>query len=359
MKIARVESWREEVELSRPYTITRGTIDAVELFFVRLVPDRGAPGLGSASPAPGVTGETPTACAEALDPERLEWLVGREPRRLGELLRSVRDRLRATPAARAAVDVALHDLLARHLETPLVELLGRRRREPLPTSVTLGIGPVEETLAQAEEWVGRGFHCLKVKVGRDFDADVARLRRLRERFGGGVAIRVDANQGYDDGETRRLGPAMEELGLELLEQPSPRGTEASMRNLPEPLRRRIAADESVHHAADAFALLREPRACGIFNVKLMKCGGVAPALEIATVAEAAGVELMWGCMDESAVSIAAALHAAYASPSTRYLDLDGSFDLARDPAVGGFEVADGRLRLLDRPGLGVELREER
>jgi L-alanine-DL-glutamate epimerase-like enolase superfamily enzyme len=87
----------------------------------------------------------------------------------------------------------------------------------------------------------------------------------------------------------------------------------------------------------------------------MKCGGIRPALAIAQIAESASIDLMWGCNDESVVSIAAALHAAYACPNTRYLDLDGSFDLARDPAKNGFVVEEGRLRLLDRLGLGVDL----
>jgi L-alanine-DL-glutamate epimerase-like enolase superfamily enzyme len=74
---------------------------------------------------------------------------------------------------------------------------------------------------------------------------------------------------------------------------------------------------------------------------------------IAAIAETAGIELMWGCMDESIVSISAALHAAFASPATRYLDLDGSLDLARDVVSGGFALQDGVMRTLDRPGLGV------
>ncbi len=95
------------------------------------------------------------------------------------------------------------------------------------------------------------------------------------------------------------------------------------------------------------------RACGIFNIKLMKCGGIAPARRIAAIAESAGVRLMWGCMDESRISIAAALHAALSSPATRYLDLDGSLDLARDVVRGGFLLEDGVMRMTGAPGLGV------
>lgn len=106
---------------------------------------------------------------------------------------------------------------------------------------------------------------------------------------------------------------------------------------------------------DAYQLSLPPRAAGIFNIKLMKCGGIREALQIATIARQAGISLMWGCNDESIISISAALHTALSCPHTRYLDLDGSFDLARDVVSGGFKLQDGYLMpLLDKAGLGLE-----
>ncbi len=93
----------------------------------------------------------------------------------------------------------------------------------------------------------------------------------------------------------------------------------------------------------------------IYNIKLMKCGGINAALQIAEIANLAGIDLMWGCMDESIISISAALHAALASPATRYLDLDGSLDLARDIVSGGFVLNDGYLSVNENPGLGCTL----
>ena len=101
-------------------------------------------------------------------------------------------------------------------------------------------------------------------------------------------------------------------------------------------------------------LLSHPQPFGIFNIKLMKCGGIAPGLEIAAMAAHAGIHLMWGCMDESIISIAGALHAALASRATKYLDLDGSLDRACDIVNGGFILEDGWLRTIDEPGLGVK-----
>jgi L-Ala-D/L-Glu epimerase len=353
MKIRRVRSFIEAVPLKRPYTIAYKRIDAVDLIYLELETDTGLFGLGSASPAMAVTGESFEACAAALEAEKLAFLIGEDPRCLGRLGRLLDDLFVGTPAARAAVDLALHDLAAKACGVPLVDLLGARQRQPLETSITLGIMGLEATLEAAGEYLALGFRCLKVKIGLEIAADEERLRRLRAFCGRDVRIRVDANLGYLPADAARLEGWIAEIDLELIEQPF--GRDVDLRQVPANLRRWIAADESLHGPEDALALAAAPAASGIFNIKLMKCGGIGPAQKIATIAEAADpkIELMWGCMDESVISIAAALHVASACPTTRYLDLDGSFDLARDAAIGGFRLVDGRLHLLEAPGLGV------
>ena len=350
MRIEAVEVWREHLPLTKPYTISRETIADVELSFVR-IHAAGLSGAGCASPAVEVTGESPESCRAALDAAS-HLLVGEEAFATGRLARRLERELPATPAARAACDMALWDLLGRHLGVAVVDLLGRVH-EALPTSVTIGIQPAAEAVEAAREYVAQGFRALKVKLGRDVGEDTDRLRRIREAVGPGVALRTDPNAGYDAGELRRYLAETASLDLEFCEQPVARGGEAAFDGLDAAERAGLAADESVHDLADAGQLLREPRPYGIFNLKLMKCGGISPAVRIAHHAEGAGVEMMWGCNDESRISIAAALHVALASPATRYLDLDGSFDLARDLAGGGFVLADGRLHTAPGAGLGV------
>ena len=354
MRITAVDARVEAIPLARPYTITFRTVTAIETVVVRVHDSAGRVGLGAASPEPHVTGETNLACQAALAPDALGWLVGRDVRTLPELARSLGARLGATPAARAALDMALHDLWAQALGLPLCDLLGRAHRM-LPTSITIGIKPTDEALAEADEYVGRGFIALKVKIGRDLEADIERLHKLRERVGPGIALRADANQGYSVEQTRRFFVATAALGLELLEQPIAAAATRALSELPADMCARIAADEGLLTPADALALAVPPHPCGVFNIKLMKCGGLWPALRIATVAELAGIALMWGCMDESRIGIAAALHGAFASPATRLLDLDGSLDLARDVAAGGFVLEDGCLRTTSAPGLGLTL----
>jgi L-alanine-DL-glutamate epimerase-like enolase superfamily enzyme len=342
----------EHLELTRPYTIAFRTIADVTMVIVELDTGAGRTGMGCASPEPHVTGESREACAAALESDALAWLEGRDIRTLPALCRELENRMPGTPAARAAVDMALHDLLAQHLGVPLVDMLGRAH-ERLPTSITIGIKPVDETVEEAREYLGRGFKVLKVKLGHSLEEDLARLAKLREVIGEHIAVRVDPNQGYSAEQVRTFVEQTRDVDIEFLEQPMAADDVEAMRALPESIRRRLAADETLLDARDALALIEPPRACGIFNIKLMKCGGVHAARRIADIAESAGIELMWGCMDESIISISAALHAALASPATRYLDLDGSLDLARDVVKGGFILEDGCMRTTDEPGLGV------
>jgi L-alanine-DL-glutamate epimerase-like enolase superfamily enzyme len=351
MRIARVDLEVLDVPLARPYAIAFHSTDAVQIALVRIVGEDGLQGHGSATPAEEVTGETFEACVAALA-AREKW-IGRDTDELPVLLDEIARATRGAPAARAALDMALHDLWARARGRPLVEILGRAHRS-LETSITIGIKPLDETLAEAQEYLARGFRALKVKIGESLTADVERLVRLREAVGEAIAIRADANVGYPPATIERFFAATARARVEFLEQPAPREHDDELRRLPEAIRRRLAADESLHDEADALVLARKPQPFGIWNIKLMKCGGIAPALRIARIAHENGIELMWGCMDESVIGIAAALHAAYACAATRTLDLDGSFDLARDPARGGFALAKGRLDTLDAPGLGVE-----
>jgi L-alanine-DL-glutamate epimerase-like enolase superfamily enzyme len=356
MKIVAAETRVERMPLVRPYTIAFRTIAEVQNVIVVLRDQAGNVGLGAASPEPHVTGETPERCRAALAPGSLDFLIGADVRALPALIVELERRLPDAPAARAAIDIALHDLLARGLGASLADLFGRFH-DGLPTSITIGIKPTAEALIEADEYLGRGFRVLKVKTGKSLDEDLERLARLREHVGKDVVIRADANQGYTLDETRRFFAESAALEIEFMEQPVKAAAIDGLRALPEAQRRRVAADESLLAPADALRLATPPQPAGIFNIKLMKCGGLRPARAIAAIAEAGGIHLMWGCMDESCISIAAALHAALASPATRYLDLDGSFDLARDVAEGGFTVEAGVMRPTAGPGLGVRLRD--
>jgi o-succinylbenzoate synthase len=353
MKIKNVVAWSADLGNTKPYTIAFKTVDEVFNAFVEITLENGVTGIGAGNPSEYVVGETFAQCMEALQAKNLEFLIGKDIREFNQLTYEVWKRFPENPSARAAIDIALHDVFTKYLDVPLVKFLGQKIKK-LPTSNTIGIKNVEETLKEAEDYKKRGFKVIKVKLGRDLEEDVERIIKLREKFGNTIGIRVDANQGYTREETIQFYGRCYDFDIELIEQPLPAKDIAEMKSLPKEVREVLAADESLITPEDAIELIKPPRAAEIFNIKLMKCGGVSQALKIADIAQAEGVDLFWGCNDESIVSITAALHAAFACDNTKYIDLDGSLDLARDVVKGGFILKDGMMWCSDKPGLGVE-----
>jgi L-alanine-DL-glutamate epimerase-like enolase superfamily enzyme len=353
VRITNIQTWSADLNNTKPYTIAFKTISEVKNAFVEITLQNGITGIGAGNPSEYVVGESFSQCMEALREENLKFLLGRDIRELHQLIFETGQRLPKNPSARAAIDIALHDVFTKFLSIPLVKFLGQKI-ETLPTSNTIGIKNVKDTLAEAHEYVTHGFKVLKVKLGRDLDEDIERVIKLREQLSKSIVIRVDANQGYTVSQTIEFFQRTKSLDIELVEQPLPAKAVKEMRSLPDEIRNKLAADESMISPYDALQLVKPPRAAGIFNIKLMKCGGIGEALKIADIARHEGVELFWGCNDESIVSITAALHAAFACSNTKYIDLDGSLDLGSDEVTGGFILKDGYMRCLDKPGLGVE-----
>lgn len=352
-KIKNIHVWSADLGNTKPYTIAFKTITEVRNVFVEITLDNGMTGIGSGNPSEYVVGETIEQSIEALDEKNLEFLLNRDIREFQQLTYELWNNFPENPAARAAVDIALYDAFTKYLDVPLVKFLGQKIKK-LPTSITIGIKNVEETLKEAEDYVARGFRVLKLKLGKNLDEDVERVIKLREKFGNTVVIRVDANQGYNVHDTIQFYGRVYDFDIELIEQPLPAKAIKELKGLPKDVREVIAADESLITPADALALIKPPKAAGIFNIKLMKCGGVSQALKIADIALQEEIDLFWGCNDESIVSITAALHASFSCPNTKYIDLDGSLDLANDIVKGGFTLKDGAMHCLDKPGLGVE-----
>jgi L-Ala-D/L-Glu epimerase len=353
MKIKNINVWSADLGNTKPYTIAFKTVDEVMNVFAEITLDNGMTGIGSGGPSEYVTGEHLDQTKAALVEKNLEFLIGRDIREINLLLFEISQKFPKTPAAMAILDIALHDVFTKFLGVPLVKYLGQKIHT-MPTSNTIGIKNVADTLKEAEEYGKLGFKALKVKIGKDLEEDIERLVKLREKFGKKFFIRIDANQGYTPAQTIEFYNRTKALDIELIEQPLPAKAVAELKQLPDEVRMRIAADESLLSPKNALELIKPPRAVGIFNIKLMKCGGIHQGLKIADIAFQEGVDLFWGCNDESIVSITAALHVAFASANTKYIDLDGSLDLARDVVKGGFVLKDGMMTCSDKPGLGVE-----
>jgi len=352
MKITHIEAWEVKMRLREPYTIAYETISSADNVFLRIKTDRGITVHGCAAPDLQITGETTESVLKACETIITPHLKGVDPLRIAFQMSKIQKPLKTQPSARALVDMALYDILGKAAGLPVYKLLGGFRTS-IKTSITIGILQVKETVQKAEEFIQQGFKSLKIKGGRDVEADIERLIKVREAVGKAIEIRFDANQGYTLEDSLHFFKATRSARVELIEQPTPRGKPDLLgrvtQNVPIP----IMADESLMNLRDAFRLARR-ELVDMVNIKLMKCGGISEALHINAVARAANLEVMVGCMDEAALGIAAGLHFALARPNVLYADLDGHLDLMDDPSAGTVILKKGILYPKPFPGLGFE-----
>ena len=352
MKITSVHACLVPIDLGKPYTIAYETVDCAENVFLCLETNHGPCAFGCAAPDRAVTNETAAGTLERVAETIEPCLKGADPLKRMAVLNELLPALEPYPSALAMVDMALYDLLGKRAGLPLFQLLGGFR-ECITTSMTIGILPLEETLSAAKAHVRQGFMALKIKGGIDVDADIEKMVRLRKVLGSHVQLRFDANQGYTADQARQFLQGTSTADLELFEQPTPREDFDLLGQITRQSDIHVMADESLMGVRDVFRLAKNGLA-DMVNIKLMNTGGIDRAIQIHAVARTAGIDTMVGCMDESALAIAAGLHFALSRPGITHADLDGHLDLLGDPASGAVLLNKGVLYPTGRPGLGFD-----
>jgi L-alanine-DL-glutamate epimerase-like enolase superfamily enzyme len=330
------------LRLRHTWTTTMSSSDSRETVLVRYRRD-GVEGLGEGAPIVRY-GEDAAAARAALEDVRVR--VGEaDPWMLERLLAGAFAGLEEQYAARAALDIALHDWRGRRLGMPLHRLFGLDPRDAPVTTFSIGIDTAERTRQKVQE--ASDFPVLKIKVG--LASDESTIRAVREVTD--KPLRVDANEGWTDRETAvRKIEWLAARGVELVEQPMPAALLDDVGWVRQRVGVPIFADEACGRATDI------PGLAGAYdgvNIKLDKSGGLREALRMIHTARACGLSVMLGCMISSSVSTTAAAHL---SPLVDHADLDGHLLIANDP-WSGVEVREGRLILPDRPGLGLVTRE--
>lgn len=322
-----------------PFTISRGTQLVANNVRVQLG-DGAVTGTGEAAPSShyGELQGTVLAYLAQLQPV-LEEAEALSPSTLHPLLEAT---AHLNPAAKAAVDMAAYDLLGKRLDAPIYQLLGLDPALTPRTSFTIGIDTPEVMARKAQE--AAAYPILKIKVGTPQDEAVLEaIRAVRPD----AIIRVDANEGWSPKEAVRRIEALSAYDLEFVEQPVPARDLAGLAYVTSSVSLPIIVDESCVVPADVPRVA--PYVDGI-NIKLMKCGGLLPALQMIYTARAHNLKVMMGCMIESSIAITAAAHL---SPLLDYADLDGNLLVSDDP-FRGVAVCDGKLMLPSGPGLGIE-----
>jgi L-alanine-DL-glutamate epimerase-like enolase superfamily enzyme len=328
---------RFDLRLKHTFTIARGGRDVSPVVIVELEHD-GITGYGEAAPS-GRYGES---CDTVLS-----FLVGLNLSRFGSPfeLESILDHVDgAAPgntAAKASVDIALHDWIGKKLSVPLYRYWGLERMKTPTTSFTIGIDApavIQQKVREAE-----AYPILKIKLGGENDEEIIRaIRSVTKK-----TLRVDANEGWKKKElaVERI-KWLEQEGVEFIEQPMPAEDLDGTAWVRERVNLPLIADENSLRLQDV------PKLQGAFdgiNIKLMKCTGLREALRMIGTARACGMKVMLGCMIESSIAVSAA---AQLSPLAEYADLDGNVLVNNDP-FDGVRSVDGTLHLNDRPGHGA------
>src|SRR5579883_2244213 len=325
-----------DLKLTTPFRISRHVQYTAANVLARITHE-GVTGIGEAAPSEhyGEYRETVLATLAFLANE-----LGDDPFALEDILNHIDHLIRLNPSAKAAIDMALYDLVGKLLNVPVYKLLGLDAAKTPLTSFTIGIDTPENMAKKALE--ARDYPILKIKVGTKYD--VANLKAIREVSK--AVIRVDANTAWTPREAIRAINELAEYDIEFVEQPVSPHDLAGLKFVREHVPLPIITDESSITVDD---IPRVAECTDGINIKLMKCGGLRHALKMIHVARAHNLKVMIGCMIESSLSITAAAHL---TPLIDYADLDGHLLVDDDP-YAGVSIQEGKLILPEGPGLGV------
>ncbi len=351
MKISEIDYFRLEMPLAVPYTIAYETVSHATNIILKLVTDSGITGWGCAAPDPAVTGETPEDVIITIENVIKGMLQGSSPFQIARITYELKQLVPKPSSAIAMVDMALYDIMARKADLPLYQLLGGFRHShctPVSPSVS---SPLDETLEQAKKYLQDGFSIIKLKGGLNLDEDIEKVLKLREIFGKDFLLRFDANQGYSFDQSVEFINRIKTANLEIIEQPTCQKKDERLGRVTKAVSVPVMADESMKTLQDAYRLASN-NLIDMINIKLMKVGGIFASQHINSVAKAAGMEVMVGCLDESALGISAGLHFALSRANIEYADLDGHLDLMEDPFSGLFHLENGILYPTEAAGLG-------
>jgi o-succinylbenzoate synthase len=354
MKITDIRFGMLRVPLKTPFKTALRTVDAVEDIVVMINTDTGHVGYGEAPATAVITGDTHGSIVEAIRHYISPRLIGLEIANLNQITQAIQGSMEKNSSAKAAVEIAVYDLWGQLYNAPLYRLLGGG--DPvITTDITISVDTIDKMVADSISAVERGFDSLKIKVGKDIGVDIERVKAIYAAVEGRALLRLDANQGWTAKQAVHALNLLEDAGvrLELVEQPVKAQDLDGMKYVTERVQTPIMADESVFGPTEVIELINM-RAADIINIKLMKAAGLSNAIRITDICAMYQVECMIGCMLESSISVAAAVHLAVAKSNViTKIDLDGPSLCAFNPVDGGVIFRESEITVTDAPGLGI------
>jgi len=362
LSVVECQTYLVDIPLVRAHVMSFGTAGAVNYVLVRIKTEEGLEGWGEAA-----TFQGPTWSEESAESIKATIDNYFAPRLQGVSLLDYQVALNRALApyqgnnfAKAAVEMAVLDLVGRYYGQPVCVLLGGRHRESVRLSWSLASGKAADDLAEAKEKYQEGYRIFKLKFGADsLKNDLARLEAVRGGLGAEVSLRVDVNQGWDFTTARQALQPLKDLGIDFLEQPLPKGNLRGLAAIRKMSAFPLMADESITGGHAALEIIRQ-EAADIFAYKLTKLGGLMNSLNIYHLARMAGLGAYVGCMIETSLGTAAYLQFAAAVPELTWgCELWGPLMLQGDVVQEPVRLENGLVHLPQGPGLGVEVDREK
>lgn len=353
MKINEIAIYRPKISLAEPFITSLRKVDYLEPIIVKVTTTNEIIGWGEAPTSPQALGETPGTVLQTLETIS-GHLLGTDPRRLERLTELNKEIISFNTAAKASLDIAIHDIIGKYYGEPVWRFLGGYRNRQLETDFTVSLDEPKIMAQSARNLVNEGFTALKVKIGSELSRDLERIERIREAVGNNIDIRLDINQGWSRAEASSALPLLSSYNIQFLEQPLDSEDLRGMAELKRNSKIPLMADESVHSPSDAIKVINSG-AADYINVKLSKSGGFFKADKIIKVAEVASIPCMVGGMWATDLLATAATHLAAAYKNVQFFDLDMGV-LMNNKVIkrGGSKLSGNKRAVPQSPGLGIE-----
>lgn len=355
MKIKKIDIYGLRLPLKEPFIVAYDRYEDMPTILIKVETDSGIIGWGEAVPDQHVTGETWHSTLQVLKHELAPLLLNENPFDIDRIHRMMNHKIYGCPSAKAAIDCALYDLMGKISKQPVYRLIGGKAHDQLYVPQVISIKTPIEMAADAKRIVESGFTNLKLKVGTDPETDIERIRAVRNALPNqNIKLRVDANQGWDRIGALKVIEATRDCDIEWFEQPVKATDLHSLMEIRHVSHAKIMIDEGIHSIHELIRVI-QMRAADLINIKLMKTGGIYPALAIASLAEAENLPCQVGSMVESAIGTLAGAHLAIARSIIQTNELVGPLMFTHDVAETTYH--HDVLVLNDQPGLGIEVNE--
>ena len=355
LRVCEIEALPLFIPFKRPHKISLGQAGGREIVVLEVKTKNGIIGLGEAVSHPAFSGETLESLQGAVQ-YLAECVIGENALHLNKINALMDERLYGNYGAKAAIEMALFDIVGKYFQVPVYDLLGGKMREKLPLSRSASQSDMKKDLDDVREFMREGYKIIKVKVGLlPVKQDVQRIETIRETAGPGVSLRADANQGWSVPDAHEFIRGVQGSKLDFIEQPIAQWNLDGLAYLRSKSSIPIMADEGAITEHNVLEIIKRG-AADLISVKVLKSGGIMRARRIISIAESAGIQCYLGSQIETSVGTSASLHCALSTDSFTYGgEIYGPVFFVEDIVKRSIRIEDGYMYPPHEPGLGVEL----